>query len=257
MSLNAQEEPTLSSLVLEFDVRRAELGKPLLDLQTKYEERLNQLLVKATSKGELKKALAVKAEIEGGNEGGPKQADVGFPELKRLQNTYTNAYAQRFAAMNEKLGPLVSIHEAKLEALQMALTKEGRIDEALAVKTVIDGLKIDTLTDGDAVGEDPDKLTTKSLKEVDPKNENEFRNFLLSNEFVFFFDPPRNKVVTFNEDGRIGKGGNSWEFAWKIVKDELHTFSSNEELIFAFDLKKTGALRQAGRLIGFRCGRHI
>ena len=89
--LEAQEKPTLSSLKLEFDVKRAELRKPVEELQAKYEDQLNQLLEKVTSAGELEKALAVKAEIEGYKDGKSKPAADGFPELKRLQGIYTDA----------------------------------------------------------------------------------------------------------------------------------------------------------------------
>lgn len=139
-----QELPTLNSLKLEFDVKRAELQKPIQELQTKYEEQLNQLLERVTGAGELENAIAVKAEIEGYKDGKSKPAGDDFPELKRLQGIYADAHAQRVATINKNLGPVVEDYKAKLLALQKALTKEKRLEEALAVKAVIDGIKIET-----------------------------------------------------------------------------------------------------------------
>jgi hypothetical protein len=140
VAAEAQELPTLNSLRFEFDVKRAELNNPIVELQTKYEEYLGQLLEEVKGAGNLENVLAVKAEIEGYKEGKSKAADGGFPKLKRLQDTYSEEKARRVAMMNEKLGFVVESHKAKLEALQKALTKENRLDEALAVKAERDSL---------------------------------------------------------------------------------------------------------------------
>ncbi|MEX2579205.1 MAG: hypothetical protein WD342_09110 [Verrucomicrobiales bacterium] len=226
--------------MFEFDVEREELRKPISELQKKYEKRLSQLLEKAKSDGELENALAVKSEMAEYKERDPEQAAVGFPELERLREIYARAYSEQITVINENLVPVVEAHKARLKSLQKTYTREAKLEKALAVKSVIDDLEKDTYTIGGATGKDPEQITAKSPDEVDPKNEAEFRHFITSNEFVLYFDPPRNKVVTFEENGRMGKGSNSWEFAWKIVDDELHLFSSDDVLTFALSLKRNG-----------------
>jgi len=143
----AQERPTVESLKLEFDVERAELRKPIQELQTKYEQQLGKLLEEVTSAGELERTLAVKAEIEGYKEGKTKPAGDGFPELKRLQGIYADVHAQRTAMMKKELGNVVTAYRAKLLALQKELTKERKIEDALAVKAVIDGINLEDFVD--------------------------------------------------------------------------------------------------------------
>lgn len=128
---------SLSALKLEFEMKRAELLGPLDELNEKYAEQLDQLLNQVAQAGDLEKALTVKAEIEGFKSGNSMPADESFIELKRLQGIYAGEHAKRSVSVSEKLGQLISSHQADLFALQTHLTVEKKLDEALKVKAEI------------------------------------------------------------------------------------------------------------------------
>ena len=134
-SSESETAATLDSLKLRFDVDRAELLKPLRDLDAKYEEQLNQLMDQVTETGNLKQALAVKAELENYKTGSIPANGDEFPGLKRLQEVYSAAKIQRMQTMNEGLAPLYTSHRQRLVALQKRLTQEKKLDEAVQVQT--------------------------------------------------------------------------------------------------------------------------
>ena len=98
------DNATLRSLQFEYDVYRAELLKPLKELQKKYDTNLQRLLEKHTKAGELQAVLAVKNEIEGYKEGKSTSADKAkFPELHRLQSIYKETAVKHQAEFDEKV----------------------------------------------------------------------------------------------------------------------------------------------------------
>ena len=133
---------TLRSLQFEYDVYRAELLKPLKELQKKYDTNLQRLLEKHTKAGELQAVLAVKNEIEGYKEGKSTPADKAkFPELHRLQSIYKETAVKHQAEFDEKVPPVTTAHKARLQALQRRLTQQSKIEDALEVAEALKGLE--------------------------------------------------------------------------------------------------------------------
>ncbi len=127
----------MERLIFRYEVACAELIKPYQELQNKYEDNLEQLLDTVTRAGALEKVLAVRAEIEGFREGKTEPAGAEFPELPRLQGIFARAGAERLAAMEAQAAPLTEDHQKRLGALVKELTRQQRLEEALAVNRAL------------------------------------------------------------------------------------------------------------------------
>ena len=133
-----RKAPTLDSLKLEFDVQRAEVIKPVMQLRESYEDRLKELLKEVTKTGDLEKALAVQNELtnyQSTDASADADNEALFSELKRLREIFLKSQAQRLNKVNEKLVPLAKAYKANLSALQKQLTKDNKLEEAIAVQT--------------------------------------------------------------------------------------------------------------------------
>ena len=137
-SIREIPKSSLGSLRLQFDIACGELTKPISDLQSKYEEQLDQLMDQVTEEGELEKALAIKAELSGYQSGESKAAGDDFPELKRLQKIYSETSKKRRIEMAKRLAEETQAHKARLLDLQKRLTQERKLDDAVAVKSEVE-----------------------------------------------------------------------------------------------------------------------
>lgn len=137
---NTPPTPSLNDLKLEFDIVRAELLKPVTELDDLYGAQLEKLRLESQSRGNLEEVVAARSESArlGGAEPDPKAVD--FPELIRLREIYQKAKSDRVRAMNRALLPALEKHQALLEALRTTQTRENRIDEAIATQKEIDHL---------------------------------------------------------------------------------------------------------------------
>ena len=152
--VSAQEESTLESLELEYHIQRSKLLAPLTELQDKYVGYLNDLLAEVTKSGELEKVLAVNEELKNYKSGSPKPGPGGFPKLKQLQEIYAKSSAGHLAKIEKQSAPLVAGFRDKLVALQVKLTQQSKIQEAVQVKARID--KLDASTESVATAKSPE-----------------------------------------------------------------------------------------------------
>lgn len=216
-SIRVQEgppQPTLDSLKLEYDVNRSELMRPIAELQKIYEGKLKELLDEVTSAGELKEALAVKAELEtyknptGGEEGEEKPAT--FPELQRLQEIFVDSKEKRLVTAREELKPLKDAYQEKLLALQKQLTQEQKLDQAVEVQTVIQEVEASR-----------SELVEGNMAEMEEAVEDVGENLLQGK--TISFPHSRNKDFTinveFHRDGKatwVGLGYHEVPWLWEV-----------------------------------------
>lgn len=140
---HAQDLPpdaTLATLVAEFDEIRAEVMTPVTELQNLYAGNLEKLKAEVTQAGKLDQVLAVKTELDGFRSGDTPPATDAFPELQRYQSIYRTALQGRLEQVQETLARLTEAHRARLAALQIRLTQQEKLAEAIAVKDAIDAL---------------------------------------------------------------------------------------------------------------------
>jgi hypothetical protein len=137
----AAQQADLATLTQVYEESKAELLKPVTDFQALYAGNLEKLLAEATSAGDLEQVLAVKAELEGFRTGETPEAEERHARLKQLQGVYRQTLPQRLAQANEALAPLAASYRAKLEELQVALTRQEKIAEALQVKAALEALE--------------------------------------------------------------------------------------------------------------------
>ncbi len=111
---------------------------------TDYTNSLNKLEQTLAKKGDLDGVLAVKKEKEmfKFRREIPEDAVVSFPvELKTLQENVKNQPIVLEADKKKEIAKITSDYIAGLEKIKEALTKNMKIDEAVAVKTEIEKVK--------------------------------------------------------------------------------------------------------------------
>ncbi|MDF1814098.1 MAG: LamG domain-containing protein [Verrucomicrobiales bacterium] len=152
----AAEVSALIALQNKFEEKRDEIEAPLENLASTYEKKLNELKDEVQQIGDLKKALAVQKEISEFRDG-KNSVPKGFTELVRLRSIYDRAYTNLVNDASQKTILLTRAYVANLQNLQMELTREGKLEEALAVKKQIDSILISAAkskskTKGDLIG---------------------------------------------------------------------------------------------------------
>ncbi|MCP5540996.1 MAG: hypothetical protein H7A52_12710 [Akkermansiaceae bacterium] len=125
-------KPDLEDLLFEYEVKKAEIDRPMTDLQRQYEGALGRLKDEMKSQGNLDAVLALEAEKKGFR-AGQFVGEGDFDALKRLRDKYRDALSRAESGLEKSRAALVEASTAKLEALQARLTQEGRLDEAQAV----------------------------------------------------------------------------------------------------------------------------
>lgn len=132
--------PTLNDLKLEFDIVRAELLKPVSELDDLYGAQLEKLRLDSQSRGRLEEVLAIRSESARLEGGAPDPKAVDFPELVRLREIYQKTKSDRLRVMNRALLPAIAKQKTQLEALRTTQTRENRIDEAISTQKELDRL---------------------------------------------------------------------------------------------------------------------
>lgn len=134
-ALSAQEsgQGTLATLKERFAEQRSLLGKPIEDLNQLYEGQLSALREKVKAAGDLDKILVVDKEIKGFRSGEPTGEET-FPEIERLRGIYGAELKKRRDEIATALPHYLSRYLEQLDSLSKELTRQDRLEEALAVR---------------------------------------------------------------------------------------------------------------------------
>lgn len=125
----------------ELQTKQEALYKPISDLNELYRKNLEALKKRHQQSGDLDRVLAVDAEIKAiGTDEKVDPASDG--ELRQLQNTYTEAKEARSEALEKEFSNLVHDYLEKLEKLQSDLTREGKMEDAVAVRSESEFVRI-------------------------------------------------------------------------------------------------------------------
>ena len=121
------------------------------DLNAKFATALERAQETAQKAGNLDDAVVIKAEKEAALSGKymPPQDDAKTPaSLKTMRSTYRAALARLELDRDKKLRPLKDAYARSLEALMLTMTKGGKLEEAMALKKLREGLLANTDADG-------------------------------------------------------------------------------------------------------------
>lgn len=132
------------------------------------------------------------------------------PEVERLQKAHA-------AAVQRAVAPVDAAYQKELQKLLDQYTKAGKLDAALDAKTALE-----QLTGKVAAGEIPKQGDLAALTEK-----------VVKGRFLFYFAPPRAKVMTFGENGSIREGAAEQERSWKLDGNELLIFNNANQLAHA------------------------
>lgn len=126
----AQSVPELESLRAGFEAKRREADGELLTLAENYHSFLNKQLPALQAQGNLEAILSLQEELKN-----PGEAKLrSHPELQRAQERFHSNQERLMAARSAKLLALADLYRKNLQETMAALTKLGRLDDALKVK---------------------------------------------------------------------------------------------------------------------------
>lgn len=141
------------------------------------------------------------------------QAFAVDPELEKLQKSYDEA-------TKRALAPIQATYQKELQKLMEQHTRAGKLDAAVETKAELEKF-----------GQKQTQLaTSKSITD-----EAALRKKLTSGKFVFFFAPPRSKLMTFGRSGKIEEGATEQEHKWKLEGNELLIHNQEGKLSHALD----------------------
>ncbi len=129
-----QQKP-LNKLKLEFDIERAELMKPLAELDQLYRAQLEKLRLEAQGRGRLAQVIAVQAELAKLGEPAPEEAGEDFSDLAKARSIYGKARREREDALHRGLLALITKQRPLLVELRTAQTRQNQLDAATGTNT--------------------------------------------------------------------------------------------------------------------------
>lgn len=145
--LQAADLGTLqSSFIKRYDEVNGTRNEQLETLQSSYAGALERHLVKIKAGGEIEKAIPVRDEIEAVKANTqplpeiPKTAD---PELQNMRTKYLGARSKVVTTHAESLVALADKMDQALEAEEKDLTRNGKLDDAMAAKRMRETLSED------------------------------------------------------------------------------------------------------------------
>lgn len=157
----AQEVPAtpkeLHELTTKFlETRKREVDEPFAVRQAQvdknYLNALSQASQKAAAEGDLETVLELRKETERIGKGGgfPGVTAYQRPKARELVKTYGDYLAQTESERANKVNALAAQLDTGLRALLADLTKQGRVEDAIAVKTFREGTGLKSLISGGA-----------------------------------------------------------------------------------------------------------
>ncbi|MEM9016679.1 MAG: hypothetical protein AAGC68_06670 [Verrucomicrobiota bacterium] len=129
----------LNTLQRKYEVAVEKLGAPIAELETAYEGRLTEIAELAQQSGDLELMLAAKEEVSTFRETLSKEWE-GYSALVDARKRYVEARAELASNRDTKVGELNESYRRSLALLVATLTRENRIEEALAAKAVMEAI---------------------------------------------------------------------------------------------------------------------
>ncbi|MCW1925514.1 hypothetical protein OKA05_23350 [Luteolibacter arcticus] len=202
LSPAAQLEHDLISGTRDDNLKK--IRQPVVDLDTKYKAALEKRRVEAQDAGKLDLVEQIDGAIKSFADGTPPAGESTDPELAKLGKVYIEQRAKLEASSKPALVEAWTFHRRKLEALVTRLTKEGKIEDAKAVRD--EAASID-----DTIAKLSGKQVIKSA-----------RDLILSTKWEVKPQGERPWTVKFRENGTASRGDETavvWK--WKIEDEKV------------------------------------
>ncbi len=125
----------------------ARVERSLAELRDQYTETLPQLRARAQTEGNLQSLMQLTEEEKRFRSSPVWEASVisSLPALRALQRKCQDREAELIAKRDDQVRVLTGQYESRLPGLQKELTRDSRIEDALAVKTVWEKMKRERL----------------------------------------------------------------------------------------------------------------
>jgi len=132
---NGAEPPELIELRKKFEDAQEKANAPINQLVLNYIGALDKLKSEAQATGDLDQVLAINKEAASIN-GERGEIDERFKDLVNAKNVYEDSLTTLSEMVDRSIGRLNEAYLQQLDTLQKNLTKQGRLNDAIQVKSV-------------------------------------------------------------------------------------------------------------------------
>ncbi len=199
--------------------------KSVADLNASYATALDRALASAQQDGRLEEALAITAEKEavtGGSETPKGEVKTNHGSLVALRETYTKAIIPIQAERDQKLTDANRELVKALDQLQLKLTQDGRLDDALVAKVKREEIEKQIASTSGQNGDDgkvPLGMKSSEAEDDDAGDSNKNERYFINKTWV----SSARAAYSFMRDGegeRIHAGVKT-EMTWKKRPDGI------------------------------------
>ncbi|MAS91627.1 MAG: hypothetical protein CMO55_00400 [Verrucomicrobiales bacterium] len=158
-----------ADLLFEYEVLEAEIEKPIEELNLHYLNRLSDLKLEFQKEGDLDGVLVVSKESDTIQvTGKPPFMHIAEepPQLVESRRIYEKARERLEARLAPEIRANKELFLRKLSNVKLTLTQEGRLDEALVVKNVIDEIEEQQLSPDEKNGSVTMKMQVDSMSHL-------------------------------------------------------------------------------------------
>ena len=209
---------TLEKLKAQYEELKTDAYGDEERFQEKYEGELNKLIEAASGQANLDLVIAAREELAN-----YKSRDAGkkstYSELARLQAIYDREAAKLALARKQAVGSLTDAYRKGLNELQENLTKQGKISEALAIKS-----ELQKMVD--------EELEQERLKDPEVKENLRIKEVITSRKWIRSSPRFPSGRFAFKVDGSTANNfGSHWNL-WKAEGGKLVIVGPHKEFVF-------------------------
>jgi hypothetical protein len=222
------------------EVQLEAAARPLNDLEVKYREALEKKRVTAQGSGNLDYLMAVRAELDLLAEGDEAAAAPQQADLAKLRQIYREQKTRLASQVESAMLAADRDFAKEMNTLILDLTKAGKADEALKVRTKLDAF-IKEAQAKRLQAAAPKPAADDPALEEDEKGVDALKKLLTSGAWSWHVgdtDTPSHGAIRFLETGAVS--GISWLSGWETIDASSFKiiFQKNPNNYWVFKLAK-------------------
>ncbi len=226
-------DPQVAALEASFAALNEKAGRPLRDLRAKYLENVEAWMLESQKKGDLQAVVAAQEEIKT-MDLQKERTLTQWPELERLRGIYDKASARISAEIDAELLKLKRPYRERLQQEVGRLTREGKIEEAKRVSTMVTELDR-ALSPGEApeagasevLWEFTNRASVEAVNDAELKTVDEGRRITSKRNDWSYFQSKRTFKPPFRLQTRVSTNKNEVRFYYNADILSMFGWESN------------------------------
>ena len=139
------QDDFFSQATFEYELFREKTMLPVAELDDFYRKKLTELRKEAVTSGKLDYVIELDATMESIDSDVPIAAEQKFEKLRHFHSVYLKNRESRLAEISDALDKLAREYERTIEERIAELTRAEKIDEAIALRKMLESGKLKTV----------------------------------------------------------------------------------------------------------------